>query len=471
MSSATMTTVIFEQHYLDCLSQASYLIGDPTSGRAVVVDPRRDIGDYLASAAEHGLEIVMVIETHFHADFLSGHLELAAATGAEIAYGEAAEAEFPHRKLRHRERITLGEVVLEIRHTPGHTPESISIVVWEHPEDADDPEGVPYGVLTGDTLFIGDVGRPDLLASVGVTAQELATHLYTSLHEELLTLPDATRVFPGHGAGSACGKSLSTETVSTIGEQRASNYALADMSPEQFLDVVTEGQPAAPGYFLHDAVLNRKLRELHTEGVGSEPLDYGRFAELRDGDALVIDTRDASSFAAGHLRRSVNIALDGRFAEYAGSVARPGDRIVLVSDPGTEIEARTRLARIGFDNVVGHLEDPYAVMATHPDDVDRASRLTAEEFTGRRRAIPALVVIDVRNPGETEAGTLEGAHVVPVARLRDEIDNLAGHRDRPVVALCAGGYRSSIAASLLRAHGFTDVSDVLGGYSALNAPA
>lgn len=462
------STVIFEQHYLDCLSQASYLIGDPTTGRAVVVDPRRDIGEYLSSAEEHDLEIVMVIETHFHADFLSGHLELAAATGAEIGYGEAADAEFPHRKLRHRERIQLGEVVLEIRHTPGHTPESISIVVWEHPEDADDPEGVPFGVLTGDTLFIGDVGRPDLLASVGVTAEELANCLYNSLREELLTLPDATKVFPGHGAGSACGKSLSTETVSTIGEQRVSNYALGDMTPEQFLEVVTEGQPAAPGYFIHDAVLNRKDRDLHTEGIAPEPVAFGQFAELRDSGALVIDTRDQSSFAAGHLAGSVNIALDGRFAEYAGSVARPDDRIVLVSDPGSELEARTRLARIGFDNVVGHLAEPYEAMSAHPEEVRRASRLTAEEFMDRRSELSHLVVVDVRNPGETEAGTLEGAHVVPVARLRNEIEDLADHRDRPVVALCAGGYRSSIAASLLRANGFTDVSDVLGGYSALN---
>lgn len=461
------STMVFEQHYLDCLSQASYLIGDTTTGRAVVVDPRRDVGEYLASAKEHGLEIVMVIETHFHADFLSGHLELASATGAEIGYGEAAEAEFAHRKLGHRERIQLGEVVLEIRHTPGHTPESISIVVWEHPQDADDPEGVPFGVLTGDTLFIGDVGRPDLLASVGVTAEELARSLYDSLREELLTLPDGTKVFPGHGAGSACGKSLSTETVSTIGEQRASNYALGDMTPEQFVEVLTEGQPAAPGYFIHDAVLNRKDRDLLAEDVTPERIDFEQFVRHRSDAALVIDTRDQNAFAAGHLSGSVNIALDGRFAEYAGSVARPDDRIVLVSDPGTETEARTRLARIGFDNVVGHLGDPYAAMAAHPEEVARASRLTAEEFRTRREQIADLVVVDVRNPGETEAGTLDGARVVPVARLRNEIETLGDHRDRPVVTLCAGGYRSSIAASLLRCNGFTDVSDVLGGYAAL----
>jgi hydroxyacylglutathione hydrolase len=461
--------LIFEQHYLDCLSQASYVIGDSTSHKAVVVDPKRDIADYIASAEEHGLEIVMVIETHFHADFLSGHLELAAATGAEIAYGSAADAEFPHRKLADGELIELGDVTLEIRHTPGHTPESISIVVWEHAADVDDPDAVPFGVLTGDTLFIGDVGRPDLLASIGVTADELGRSLYGSLREKLLTLPDATKVFPGHGAGSACGKSLSTETVSTIGEQRASNYALADMDVEHFLEVVTEGQPAAPGYFVHDAILNRKDRDLLSEGELPEGLDLDAVLAARDRGALVIDTRDQSAFSGGHVAGSVNIALDGRFAEYAGSVARPGDELVLVSEPGTELEARTRLARIGFDTVVGYLADPYGEMASNPGVVERSSRLTAEEFVARRSEVSGLTVIDVRNPGETEAGTLEGAITVPVARLRDEIHELSEHKESPVVAICAGGYRSSIAASLLRANGFSDVSDLLGGYGALDA--
>ncbi len=467
MGTTMEKTMIFEQHYLDCLSQASYVIGDPTSRKAVVVDPKRDIADYLASAEQHGLEIVMVIETHFHADFLSGHLELAAATGAEIAYGSAADAEFPHRKLEDGELIELGEVTLEIRHTPGHTPESISIVVWEHAADVDDPDAVPFGVLTGDTLFIGDVGRPDLLASIGVTADELGRSLYASLREKLLTLPDATKVFPGHGAGSACGKSLSTETVSTIGEQRAGNYALADMDVEQFLDVVTEGQPAAPGYFVHDAILNRKDRDLLSEGELPRSLDLDAVLAARDRGALLIDTRDQSAFSGGHLAGSVNIALDGRFAEYAGSVARPGDELLLISEPGTELEARTRLARIGFDSVVGYLSDPYGEMASNPDVVERSSRLTAEEFLARRDDLADLTVIDVRNPGETEAGTLEGAITVPVARLRDEIDVLSDHKESPVVAICAGGYRSSIAASLLRANGFTDVSDLLGGYGAL----
>ncbi|UFN97692.1 MBL fold metallo-hydrolase [Micromonospora aurantiaca] len=249
--------MLFTQYYLDCLSQASYLIADDRTGRAVLVDPRRDIDEYLTDAKAHGLTIEGVVNTHFHADFLAGHLEVAAATGAWIGYGSRAETEYPSRKLADGERISLGDVTLEIMETPGHTPESISVLVYER---ADDP--VPYGVLTGDALFIGDVGRPDLLASFGVTAEELGRMLYHSVQHKLMGLPDEVRVFPAHGAGSACGKNLSTERQSTIGEQRRTNYACAPMSEERFLALVTGGQPAAPGYFAFDAVLNRKAREL-----------------------------------------------------------------------------------------------------------------------------------------------------------------------------------------------------------------
>jgi hydroxyacylglutathione hydrolase len=252
--------VIFEQHYLDCLSQASYFIGDETTGRAVVVDPRRDIAPYLETAEAHGMRIELVLETHFHADFLSGHLELAAATGAAIGYGSVADTEFESRKLAHGERITLGEVVLEIRHTPGHTPESISVVVYEHADDE-----VPYGVLTGDTMFVGDVGRPDLLSSKGISSEEMAAQLYDSIHQQLLTLPDEARVFPAHGAGSACGKNLSTETTSTIGEQRVTNQALAAPSRDDFVRVVTDGQTAPPAYFAFDATRNRQVHAILDE--------------------------------------------------------------------------------------------------------------------------------------------------------------------------------------------------------------
>ena len=250
----------FIQYYLDCLSHASYLIADETTGRAVVVDPQRDVAEYLADAEELGLTIELVIETHFHADFLSGHLELAKATGAKIVYSSVAETEFASMGVADGERYSLGEVTLEFRHTPGHTPESLSIVVYEHAGD-----DVPYGVLTGDALFIGDVGRPDLLASIGFTREELADKLYDSLHDKLMTLPDATRVYPAHGAGSACGKNLSTDLWSTMGEQKETNYALRAADKTTFMELVTEGQPPAPGYFVYDAILNRKDRELLDE--------------------------------------------------------------------------------------------------------------------------------------------------------------------------------------------------------------
>lgn len=451
--------MIFEQHYLECLSQASYVIGDETTGRAAVVDPRRDIGVYLDSAAEHGLTIEWVLETHFHADFLSGHLELAEATGATIGYGPGAETEFASRALHDGERISLGEVALEVRHTPGHTPESMSIVVWEH-ADAE----APYGVLTGDTLFIGDVGRPDLLSSVGVTAVELAGRLYDSLHTKLLTLPDETKVYPAHGAGSACGKNLSTDTFSTIGEQRTSNYALAPMTREDFIAVVTEGQPSAPAYFAYDATRNREDREILDETAPPAALDYDRVLHHQLRGAVLLDTREPNEFAAGHLAGAVNVGLTGRYAEYAGGVIQPGGAIILFTEPGTELEAKIRLARIGFDNVLGYLPDPVGVMTAHPDDVMRSSRVSAPELRAALDRLDDLVVVDVRQPGETADGRIAGALMIPLPELNKRIAELDAAQ--PTVVYCAGGYRSSIAASRLAAAGFADVSDLLGGFAA-----
>ncbi len=449
----------FTQYYLDCLSQASYLIGDETTGRAVVVDPRRDIDEYVRDAAADGLTIELVIETHFHADFLSGHLELAAATGAEIAYSSVAETEFESRKLDDGERISLGDVQLEIRHTPGHTPESLSVVVWEHAAD-----DTPYGVLTGDTLFIGDVGRPDLLASIGFTRDELAVQLYDSLHTKLLTLPDATRVYPGHGAGSACGKNLSTETSSTMGDQRANNYALLATDKQTFIDLVTEGQPPAPDYFIYDAVLNRQDRALLDESAMPAALDLATVEQLVEEGAMLIDGRDPDEFGHGHLIGSVNVGLNGRYAEFAGSVVPHDVDIVLVVDEGFELEAKNRLARIGFDRVVGYLRDPLEVMTNHIDKVNPASRLTVADFEQRRSAIADLQVVDVRNPGEVSLGSIGDATAIPVGQLparHGELDPI-----KPTVVFCAGGYRSSVAASVLRQAGFSDVSDLLGGYGA-----
>jgi hydroxyacylglutathione hydrolase len=449
----------FTQYYLDCLSHASYLIGDTTTGRAVVVDPRRDVQEYLDDAAALGLTIELVIETHFHADFLSGHLELAAATGAEIGFGEVAETEFPSRKLRDGERISLGEVTLEVRSTPGHTPESISVVVYEKATDE-----VPYGVLTGDTLFIGDVGRPDLLGSIGVTADELARKLYDSLHGKLLDLPDATKVFPAHGAGSACGKNLSTETVSTLGEQRTTNYALQDMTPDQFVALVTADQPAAPEYFPYNAVLNRKDRDLLAEEEAPDQMPLADVLARQAEGAVVIDTREPEVYAWGHLRGSINIGISGRFAEYGGTVVSHDTPIILFGDVPAVAEAKLRLGRIGFDQVIGSLVEPDRVLIDNPDLVERASQLTAGELRQRLESAERTQLVDIRNPGEVKLGSIEGAAPIPLAQLRDRLDEL--DPESPTVVFCAGGYRSSIAASLLEAVGFSDVSDVLGGYGA-----
>lgn len=451
--------MIFHQYYLDCLSHASYLIGDETSGRAVVVDPQRDVSGYLADAAASGLTIELVLETHFHADFLSGHLELAERTGAAIGLSAVATPDFAIRRLADGERIALGEVVLEIRHTPGHTPESMSIVVWEHDGDA-----TPYGVLTGDTLFVGDVGRPDLLTSVGVTGGELATQLYDSVHDQLLTLPDATRVFPAHGAGSACGKNLSTELSSTIGTQRRENYALLAPDRETFVALVTEGQPPAPGYFAHDASLNKQHRALLDELAPPAPLTWPQVVAARAAGATVLDGRDPVDFARGHLRGAINVGLAGRYAEFAGSVVPADTDLVLFVEPGAELEAKNRLARIGFDRVLGHVAAPFEVLRAHPDEVAPASRLTPIELEQRRSALTDLQVVDVRNPGEYALGHVPAAVNIPVGQLPNRMGEL--DPARPTVVYCAGGYRSSVAASLLRTHDFADVSDVVGGYGA-----
>jgi hydroxyacylglutathione hydrolase len=450
--------MIFTQHYLSCLSQASYLIGDQSTGRAVVVDPRRDIDIYLDEAAEHGLRIERVFETHIHADFLSGHLELAKATGAVISFGEGADVEFPIEPLSDGQRIALGEVTFEILSTPGHTPESISIVVYEHPDDK-----LPYGVLTGDTLFVGDVGRPDLCASSGISVDALAQALYHSLHEKLLTLPDATRVFPAHGAGSSCGKQLSSETSSTIGEQRETNYALKEPDVEKFVAAVTEGQSVQPPYFEYTSNRNTEAHPLLDED--SLPLlgidDVLKHAEA---GAILLDTREPGDYASGHVRGAVNVSLHGRFAEWAGNVLSPDRDIVLVGDPVHASESRIRLSRVGFDRVVGQLRDLAEVVVRRQDLVEASSRLSVHQLAGLRYVEPRLQIVDVRGPGEIAGGAIPGAREIPLPALTDSFSTL--DQAAPVVVYCASGTRSMVAASVLRASGFDDVSDVLGGYGA-----
>ncbi|GAA3993202.1 MBL fold metallo-hydrolase [Thermobifida alba] len=454
--------MLFTQYYLDCLSHASYLVADETTGRAVVVDPKRDVTDYLADAEEKGLTIEAVINTHFHADFVAGHLELADRTGAWIGYGRRAETEYPSRKLADGERIVLGDVILEVMETPGHTPESISILVYEHADDT-----VPYGVLTGDALFIGDVGRPDLLASLGSTAEELGRMLYDSVQRKLMGLHDDVRVFPAHGAGSACGKNLSTERWSTIGEQRRTNYACRPMDEETFLTLVTAGQPAAPSYFAYDAVLNRKQREVLDPEKIVVALSAEDFLARRAAGAVVVDSRDPQEYAAGHLRGSLNVPVDGRFAETAGSVLQPGTPLLVVAPEGQEAETLVRLARVGFDTTVGYLPEPENVFVTVPEEMESSVRVTAAALSERLRDAEPPVVLDVRNQGERDQGAIPGSLHIPLAELPSRMDEVPS--GRPVVVHCAGGYRSSVAASLLRARGRSDVSDLLGGYAAFQA--
>jgi hydroxyacylglutathione hydrolase len=450
--------MIFKQYFLGCLSQLSYLIGDEASGRAVVVDPHRDVSVYLEDAEEHGLRIERVIETHCHADFVSGHLELA-ATGAQISYGEGAQTDYPIEQLSDGQTIDLGNVRLAIRATPGHTLESIIVVVYENANDA-----VPYGILTGDALFIGDVGRPDLLSSAGLSPADLARQLYHSLWDKILDLPDETEVFPAHGAGSSCGKNLSTKTVSTIGEQRRTNYALALRTETAFVDVVTEGQPPAPPYFSFDARRNRELRPLLDEKTAPPPLSFDELEALRLDGVVALDTREPADFASGHLRGSINVGLGGRFAEFTGDVLGFDQRIALLCPQDRELEAKVRLGRIGYDQVVGFLVEPERAFLDHPDKVQISSRLTVGELVDRRRDASDLVLVDVRKPAELEQGVIPGAVHIPLTQLVQRLGEL--NPARPTVVYCASGYRSMIAASVLASAGFGDVSDLLGGYTA-----
>ena len=346
--------MLFQQFYLKCLAHASYLIGDEDTHVAAVVDPQRDIGDYLSFADERGLRIEYVILTHLHADFIAGHLELRDRTGAAIYLGQAATVEYAVTSLRTGDLIEFGRVRLEALETPGHTPESVSLVVY----DSSASDSVPYGVLTGDTLFIGDVGRPDLMAAPGWSANDLGGMLYDSLRNKLLVLPDSSLVYPAHGAGSLCGKALSKETVSTIGEQRAVNYALQPMSKAQFVDLVTADQPDAPPYFSYDAEMNTKERQTLEQALDRvlKPLSLDELLAAQAEGAQVLDTRDAAEFSAAHLAGSLNVGLGGQYATWAGTVLQRDQPIVLIAEPGAERESAVRLGRIGFDDISGYLE-------------------------------------------------------------------------------------------------------------------
>ena len=456
--------MILKQFYLNCLAHASYLIGDEQSRTAAVVDPQRDIGQYLDCADAHRLAIKHVFLTHLHADFVAGHLELRDRSGATIYLGAAARAEYPFTPLHDGDRVEIGRVTLEALETPGHTAESISLVVYDL-----DRGGEPYAVLTGDTLFVGDVGRPDLRVALGWSASDLGGLLYDSLRTKLLTLPDASLVYPAHGAGSLCGKALSKETVSTIGEQRELNYALQPMTKAAFVDMVTADQPDAPPYFTYDAVLNSQERPTLDEALAREvnPLSLEHVLALKEVGAQVLDTRDPGEFAAAHLAGSLNIGLGGQYATWAGTLLSREHPIVIVASPGHEKEAAIRLGRIGFDHIVGYLADGLQSLDARPDLTATTERLSPALAAERLASAHPPVAVDVRAPREREQKRIGGSISVPLNHLAERLHELPNAQT--LIVYCAGGYRSSIAASVLQGHGFDRVQEIAGGLAAWEA--
>ena len=450
----------FKQFYLGCLAHASYLIG--SDGEAAVVDPRRDVGEYLEEAARQGFRIKYVVETHLHADFVSGHCELAARAGAEVVIGQRAGAKFPHRAVRDGDELRVGKVTLRFLETPGHTPESVCVLVT----DAEAP-GEPPKLLTGDTLFVGDVGRPDLSGARGHTTEQMAAMLYDSLHGKLLQLPDETEVYPAHGAGSMCGRNISKETSSTVGLQRRSNYALAPMAKEEFVRLMTAELPEAPSYFARDAEINRAGASALEEVARPAALSPEEFARLaKEKGHTVLDVRAAAEYGAGHVPGAINIGLGGQFAAWAGSLLAPQSPVLLVAeDEGRVGEAVTRLARVGLENVRGYLAGGMEGWRAENREVATLPQMTVDELRAKLEARDGWQVIDVRRAGEYASGHVPGATLAPLSRI--ESNDLDGvERTRPTAVICAGGYRSSAAASFLARKGFTRLHNVAGGTSA-----
>src|SRR5471032_2084606 len=427
--------MVLHQFYLNCLAHASYLVGDAQTGTAVVVDPQRDIEQYLSFAEQHGLRIAHVILTHLHADFIAGHLELRYRVGARIYLGAAAKAEYAFTALRDGDRVEFGWVRLQAIETPGHTPESISLSVF----DLGVSDTAPHAVLTGDTLFVGDVGRPDLRAALGWSAADLGGLLYESLRTKLLTLPDASLVYPAHGAGSLCGKAIGKETVSTIGEQRRSNYALQPMSKAAFIEIVTADQPDAPPYFTYDAVLNSKERPTLDEALAREvnPMTLDKLLAVQQVGGQILDTRDPVEFAAAHLAGSLNIGLGGQYATWAGTLLNHEHPIVIIADPGRENEAAIRLGRIGFDHIVGYLQDGLRSLESRPDLTATTERVSAS-LAAERLASGTAVAVDVRAPHEREQTFVAGSVGIPLNHLAERAHELP--KDRPLLVYCSGGY-------------------------------
>jgi glyoxylase-like metal-dependent hydrolase (beta-lactamase superfamily II)/rhodanese-related sulfurtransferase len=450
----------FKQFYLNCLAHASYLIG--SEGEAAVVDPQRDVDQYLNEAAAQNLKIKYIIETHLHADFVSGHRELAARSGAQIIFGAQAKATIPHQGVRDGDELTIGRVKLRILETPGHTPEGICVLVSDT-EVSDDPQKV----LTGDTLFIGDVGRPDLAGAKGYTSQMMAGMMYDSLHEKLLRLADAVEVFPAHGAGSMCGKNLSTETSSTIGHQRKFNYALQPMTKDEFVKIMTSDLAEAPAYFSSDAEINRTGAEALNGLPAVVALTAAEVSKLAGEGAVILDVRDAADFGAGHIRGALNIGLGGQFASWAGSLIPMSTPIVIVAGSEEKVdEAQLRLARVGLENVQGCLAGGIKAWQEASLALDAVPQISVLELKDMIATRPDLQIVDVRRVAEYESGHAPQATSAPLAKLRQILPALKLKPNAQTAVICAGGYRSSAGTSILQQAGFTNLLNVTGGTKA-----
>jgi len=451
----------FKQFYLNCLAHASYLIG--SDGEAAVVDPQRDVDQYIEEAAAHNLNLKYIIETHLHADFVSGHRELAARTGAQIVFGEKAKATIPHRAVRDGDELMIGKVKLRILETPGHTPEGISVLI-NNTEVSDQPQKV----LTGDTLFIGDVGRPDLAGAKGYTKETMAAMMYDSLHEKLLRLPDPVEVYPAHGAGSMCGRNLSDETSSTIGEQRKFNYALQPMTKDEFVRIMTTDLPEAPAYFSRDAEINRGGAVALNGLSKPSALSPAEVYELGAQGQVILDVRPAAEFGAGHIPGALNIGLGGQFASWAGSLIPLSAPIVIIAESEAQVdEAQIRLARVGLESVKGYLAGGMAAWQDAGQEMAAlVPQITVAELKELIETRADLQIVDVRRPAEYESGHAPRAITAPLANLRALLPKLSLDVTKQTALICAGGYRSSAGTSILQQAGFENLLNVAGGTKA-----
>ncbi|MGZ4790159.1 MAG: MBL fold metallo-hydrolase [Terriglobales bacterium] len=452
--------VTVESFFLGCLAHASYLVS--SEGVAAVIDPQRDVEIYLEVAKQKCVKIEHIIETHVHADFVSGHLELAQRTGAKIYLGEGAGARFPHVAVKDGDSIQFGKCRLDFLQTPGHTVESVCIALT----DQGDPSR-PKALFTGDTLFVGDVGRPDL--SANHTPQQLAELLYRSLHEKLLRFPEDTEIYPAHGAGSLCGRQMSSEHSSTIGKEKRSNYALQARSSDEFIRLLTDGLPPRPEYFGRDVELNREGARPLDHIPPPKPVPAEDVLRLQNEGAIVLDTRPAMQFAVAHVPGSVHIALSGQYASWAARILGLDKRIILVGEDADHLrESQMRLARVGIENVQAYLEDGITGWMNAGYKLDYIPQLTVQEFAGLLRKEPErIALLDVREPGEVAAAAMENSVRIALGQLPGRTGELS--TDKLLVVHCKGGYRSSIATSILRRAGFRDIANLTGGFDAWQA--